>query len=91
MWKLSMVRAFTLNKLSTIEFFVKKGVKIPPVINPAKWLIGLAKGLKKVNNSNISIMIEKIAISFECEGRYRLYNKNSWAPSNPKIPPDAPV
>ena len=53
-----MVRAFILNELCTIEFF-NKGVQIPPMINPVKWLIGLAEGLKKVNSSNIHIMIEK--------------------------------
>jgi len=64
---------------------------MPPIIKPVKWLIGLAEGLKKVNSSNRSIMIEKIVISFGFEERYRLYNKNNCAPSNPKIPPDAPA
>ena len=90
MWKLSMVRASILNKLCTIEFLLIK-VQIPPMINPVKWLIGLAEGLKKVNSSNIHIMIEKIAMSLGLEERYRLYNRNNCAPSNPKIPPDAPA
>lgn len=64
---------------------------MPPIINPVKWLIGLAEGLKNVNSSNISIIIEKIAMSLGFEERYRLYNKNNWAPSNPKIPPDDPA
>lgn len=86
-----MVRASILNKLCAIDFFVKKGVHMPPIINPVKWLIGLAEGLKKVNSSNISIIIEKIAMSLGFEERYRLYNRNNLAPSNPKIPPDAPA
>ncbi len=73
------------------SFFINKGVQIPPMTNPVKWLIGLAEGLKKVNSSNIHIMIEKIAMSFGLEERYRLYNRNNCAPSNPKIPPDAPA
>ena len=28
-------------------------------------------------------------MSFGLEERYRLYNRNNCAPSNPKIPPDA--
>lgn len=49
--------------------FINKGVQIPPMIDPVKWLIGLAEGLKKVNSSNIHIMIEKIAMSLGLEER----------------------
>ena len=70
--------------MSSAPSSFNKGVQIPPMINPVKWLIGLAEGLKKVNSSNIHIMIEKIAISFGLEERYRLYNRNNCAPSNPK-------
>ncbi len=51
------------------SFFINIGVQIPPMINPVKWLIGLAEGLKKVNSSNIHIIIEKIAMSLGLEER----------------------
>lgn len=66
-------------------FFVKKGVKMLLVIKFVKWLIGLVEGLKKVNSSNRSIIIEKMVIFFGFEEWYWLYNKNNCVFNSLKI------